>query len=310
MVVEDQFVFQSSDGVRHPVRRWSGSQLIPGRGTLICLHGIQSHSGWYRWSSTQLARAGWSVNFPDRRGSGRSQERRGDAPSAERLLADVVELAREIQEVDAPCVLLGLSWGARLAAILAARHPEIFQRLVLLYPGIHTQVRPNFWQRQGLRIATRVGAGLRTVSIPLADPSLFTGDPDGQEFIRNDTLALHELTLRFLAASEILAAEADRVAEEISVPTLVFLAEKDRIVDNEGARAWYHRLPVIHKELIIVPGAEHTFDFDPKREWFIERLIGWLNHFSTDAASAPVTALGPDSPAVAKPVLRDGDVDS
>jgi acylglycerol lipase len=302
MVVEDQFVFRSSDGVPHPVRRWSGPQLIPDRGTLICLHGIQSHSGWYRWSSTQLARAGWGVNFPDRRGSGRSEERRGDAPSAERLLADVVEFAREIQEVDAPCVLLGLSWGARLAAILAARHPEVFQRLVLLYPGIHTRVGPTLWQRQALRIATRLGAGLKTVAIPLVDPALFTRDVGGQEFIRSDFLALHELTLRFLAASETLRAEADRVAETISVPTVVFLAENDRIVDNEGARAWYHRVPVVHKELVTVPGAEHTFDFDPQREWFIDRLIAWLNHGSTAAL--------PEPSGVAEPVDRKGEADS
>ena len=307
MVVEDQFVFRSSDGVVHPVRRWSGPQLIPDRGTLICLHGIQSHSGWFRWSSTQLARAGWGVNFPDRRGSGRSEEKRGDTPSAERLLADVVEFAREIQEVDAPCVLLGLSWGARLAAILAARHPEIFQRLVLLYPGIHTRIRPTFWQRQALRIATRLGAGLRTVPIPLSDPALFTADPAGQEFIRSDFLALHELTLRFVAASEELGAEADRVAEEIAVPTLVLLAERDRIVDNEATKAWYHRLRVVHKELVTVPGAEHTFDFDPQREWFMERLISWLNHHSTTAA--PVAAPVEGSPVAAKPIHQEGEAE-
>jgi len=277
MVVEDQFVFKTSDGVPHPVRRWSRPGLVPDRGTLLCLHGIQSHSGWYGWSSRRLAEEGWSVNFPDRRGSGRSDAPRGDAPSAERLLADVVEFAREIQEVDAPCVLMGLSWGARLAAILAARHPELFRRLILLYPGIHTHVRPSFWQRQAIRVATWCGAGRTRVAIPLTDPALFTGDADGQEFIRNDGFALHRLTLRFLLASESLAFEAERIAEEITIPTLVLLAENDRIVDNEAARAWYHRIPVVHKELGVVPGAEHTFEFDPQREQYLIRMADWLS---------------------------------
>lgn len=277
MVVEDRYLFRTTDGVDHPVRKWSGPELVSRRGTILCLHGIQSHSGWYRWSCGRLAETGWSVHFPDRRGSGRSGERRGDAPSSERLIDDVAELARDIHEVDLPCVLLGLSWGARLAAVAAARHPDLFSRLVLLYPGIHTHIRPTRWQRLGLRMALLSGLGQRTVPIPLRDPSLFTTDPQWQEFIHKDFLALHDLTLRFLGASEALAEEAEDAAEAISLPTLMLLAENDRIVDNAAARAWFHRLPVVKKELAVIPGAAHTLEFEPSREEFLSRLLGWLN---------------------------------
>ncbi len=291
MVVEDQFVFKTTDGALHTARRWSRPGLVPDRGTIVCLHGIQSHSGWYGWSSTRLAQAGWSVNFPDRRGSGRSEAPRGDTPSAERLIADVVEFVREIQEVNAPCILLGLSWGARPAAILAARHPELFRRLILLYPGIHTHVRPTFWQRQAIRGATWCGAGGLRVSIPLTDPALFTRDTEGQAFIRNDRLALHQLTLRFLTASDALADEANGIAERIRIPTLMLLAGNDRIVDNEAARAWYHRIPVLHKELDVIEGAEHTFEFDPERERYIGRMTSWLDGVpAVSPASGPVSA--------------------
>lgn len=276
-MAEDQYRFRTTDGVDHPVRKWSGPELVPRRGTILCLHGIQSHSGWYRWSSDGLAESGWGVHFPDRRGSGRSNERRGDARSAERLIDDVVELAREIREIDLPCVLLGLSWGARLAAVVAARHPDLFSRLVLLYPGIHTHVRPTAFQRRAMRLALLFGQGLRTVPIPLRDPALFTTDPQWQEFIHKDFLALHQLTLRFLAASESLAEEAEDAAEAISLPTLMLLAENDRIVDNAAARAWFHRLPVVRKELAVIAGAAHTLEFEPSREEFLSRLQSWLN---------------------------------
>ena len=42
------------------------------RGALIYLHGIQSHGGWYVETGAELARRGYAVYLPDRRGSGES----------------------------------------------------------------------------------------------------------------------------------------------------------------------------------------------------------------------------------------------
>ena len=45
---------------------------------IVALHGIQSHSGWYTWSSRKLAEAGFAVHFTDRRGSGLNWQARGN----------------------------------------------------------------------------------------------------------------------------------------------------------------------------------------------------------------------------------------
>ena len=81
--------FTASDGYRWRYRHYAP----PGkpRAHVVCLHGIQSHAGWYEHSCTRLSRAGYAVSFLDRRGSGMNERDRGDAPSFRRLIDDVAE---------------------------------------------------------------------------------------------------------------------------------------------------------------------------------------------------------------------------
>ncbi|HYV34666.1 MAG TPA: alpha/beta hydrolase, partial [Gemmataceae bacterium] len=64
------------------------------RGIIVCLHGIQSHGGWYEYSSKKLCAAGFRVYYLDRRGSGLNEKARGDSPSFGRLLEDVADFLR------------------------------------------------------------------------------------------------------------------------------------------------------------------------------------------------------------------------
>src|SRR5207253_7502356 len=58
----------------------------PTGGTVVGLHGIQSHGGWYLESCRRIADAGYDVVFLERRGCGLNDRDRGDAPSFRRLL--------------------------------------------------------------------------------------------------------------------------------------------------------------------------------------------------------------------------------
>ena len=273
-----------SDGVPLFYRDWRPDD--PERGTLVCAHGVQSHSGWYGWSSARLRDAGWRVLFPDRRGSGENRARpghpRGHARHADRLLADLrlaVAHARETAaDPRAPLVLCGISWGGKLAAVLAGEEPGACDGLVLMYPGLCPRVRPNAVQAAALRAAAWWGATRRAVRIPLDDPRLFTRTPGFVEFVRDDPLALREATVGFLAASIALDRRVSAAVRGLRVPTLALLAGRDEIIDNCATRRLLATAPA-GPTVIEYPDARHTLEFEPGRDAIYADVADWLGRF-------------------------------
>jgi len=274
--------FTASDGYRLQYRRYADkSALQKGmpRGHLVCLHGIQSHAGWYDYSSARLSQAGFVVSFLDRRGSGMNRENRGDAPSFKRLLQDLAEFLEYLKgdagETASPIFLIGISWGGKLAAAFQRYQPGHVHGIVLLCPGFCPRVRPPF--RERLRIAwARISARGRLFAIPLNDPELFTATPQWLDFLRGDPLSLHRATARFLVESFRLDRYLRSAPAHVSVPVLLLLAEKDRIIDNAATRRYVQQFATSDLNIIEYAGAHHTLEFEPDPGRFVTDLIDWL----------------------------------
>ena len=267
-----------SDGTRLVIHRYLPiSQVV--RGTILSLHGIQSHAGWYTASSQRLAAAGWDVWFLDRRGSGISGGPRGHAPHWDRLVNDVVQLLREIRSrhPEQPVVLQAVSWGGKLAATVARLHPDLIDSVALLYPGIHARICPSFRQRLLLKLADVVGLRRRTVLIPLDDPALFTNDPVRQRFLSEDPLSLRTATTGFLIADRALTLLAQSAGPDIHCPTLLMLAGGDRIIDNAAMRQFFESIAAGDKVLLEFPKAAHTLEFDACFEEYVAAYLQWLD---------------------------------
>lgn len=246
------------------------------RALVVCVHGIQSHGGWYEYSCKRLCAAGFRVFFLDRRGSGLNQERRGDAPSFRRLLDDLAGFLGPARQHKLPVFLVGISWGGKLAAALQRRHPGLVSGMALLCPGFFAQVRPSRRERLAILWARLTRPG-KLFPVPLNDPELFSATPRWQEFIRTDPLALREATARLLVESVRLDGYLRLVPAHIQIPVLLMLAEHDRIIDNAKTRRFVERFASPDKEIIEYPGAHHTLEFEPEPDRFIGDLIDWLN---------------------------------
>ena len=274
------FVLESyvaSDGVRLAIHRFRPATKTI-RGTILSLHGIQSHAGWYGGSSSRLAEAGWDVWLLDRRGSGISAGDRGHAPHWERLTNDVVAILNHIRDqgFPGPVVLQAVSWGGKLAATVAARRADLVDALALLYPGIHARIRPRLRQRLLLALADFLGIRRRPVLIPLNDAALFTSDRVKQQFLREDPLSLRAATTGFLIADRQLSKLAQQSGPQIHCPTLLMLAGLDRIIDNDAMRGFFKTIAAKDKRLVDFPDAAHTLEFEACFEPYIASFLEWL----------------------------------
>ena len=98
----------------------------PAGRTVLALHGLNGHGG----RTADLAgRLGYRLVCPDLRGHGCSP---ADPPwHLDQVVSDIVALG-----LSGPLDIIGYSYGGLVAVALAARRPDLAQRLVLLDPAI------------------------------------------------------------------------------------------------------------------------------------------------------------------------------
>jgi len=265
----------AGDGYRWRYRRFRPT--AEARAEVVCIHGIQSHGGWYEHSCMRLSQAGFAVSFLDRRGSGLNERARGDAPGFRRLLDDLAEHLRAVKQ-QAPgqrVFLLAISWGGKLAVALQRRHPGLVDGLILICPGMYARVRPPLGQRLAI-LWSRLVRPRRLFPIPLSDPHLFTATPRWLQFLRDDPLTLRHATARLLIESVRLDGYVRFCRKHVKVPLLLLLAENDRIIHNDRTRRFVDKLPTIDKQVIEYQGAHHTLEFEPEPQMFVRDVIGWL----------------------------------
>jgi acylglycerol lipase len=268
--------FVASDGYPLHVALWPAHEEP--RGQVVVLHGVQSHGGWYHRLGRTLASAGYITSFPDRRGSGVNQRERGHAGSARRLIKDLVEWLRALrhEQPGLPVGLAAISWGGKLAVILAASHPELVDSLALICPGLHPRVgvtRKERWLIAWAFLTNR----RKTFPIPLSDPALFTASPEGQAFIAADPLSLREGTAGLLAASFFIDRRVARAPARIHQPALLMLAGRDRIADNQRTLAYFERLASADRKVIEYPECHHTLEFEPDPSAYALDLVEWFS---------------------------------
>jgi alpha-beta hydrolase superfamily lysophospholipase len=264
----------AGDGYVWKSRRYSP----PGRprAEVVCVHGIQSHAGWYEHSCREMAKAGYAVSFFDRRGSGMNDRDRGDAPSFRRLLDDLAEALRPLREARKTVHLVAISWGAKPATALQRRHPGLVDGLALLCPGFCPIVGPSLRERLAI-VWSRLTNPTRLFSVPLNDPELFTATPRWQEFVRDEPLGLRKATARLLIESARLDGYLRFVPKYIRVPVLLLLAQHDRIIDNARTRRFVGKFASPDKTVVELPGTHHTLEFEPDPKVFLDPLLGWLD---------------------------------
>lgn len=237
---------------------------------VLYLHGIESHGAWFLPAAAGLAAHDYTVWMPDRRGSGLNRHAEANGSTAAQLVHDVAAARRTAGE---PLLMIGLSWGGKLAVASALAQQTGLRGLVLVTPGLASRVGLPLVSKLRL-VASLLTGGRARIPIPI-EPAMFTTTPRHLDYIQRDPLRLHLAPARFLASSVAIDLRLRRAHGALHVPTLLVLAGQDRIVDNDATIRRLHRICARPPEVRVYSGATHSIQFD-----HTDRLVADIVEFA------------------------------
>lgn len=287
-------VYNAPDGAELGYMHYAAPS-VEAKVALVYLHGIESHSGWFDIAADLLVGKGYEVYALDRRGSGINRENRGflsgHVDSLETLIDDIQTFVRPLTSRYDSVFLVGLSWGGKLALGYGLQHPEDLDGLILITPGLRALVDVG----PGTKLKTWF-ASWASPTTPIRtpiEPEMFTTTPEYLNYIRNDPLRLHYATARFFMESHRFEKTIDRLMPENQLPILLFLAGKDRIIDNAGVLRVLKQGDEGLVEIANYPDQTHSIQFDaPKR--MVDDMARWIERRRRAIGSGPPrTALWP-----------------
>ena len=251
------------------------------RAAVVYLHGISSHAGWFDAAGDGLAANGFDVFCLDRRGSGINRENRGYTSGYvdryETLLDDIQDFVASLESRYSKVFLIGLSWGGKLALAYTLMHPGEVEAQVLITPGLVALVDVSPIEKVGIGMGTFLWPRSQ-VRTPI-DPRMFTPTPYFVERIEADPIRLRYASTRFFWESHKLDNLVEEHVDENRLDTLLFLAEKDGIIDNAGVTEFMERGGEDRLTIREYVGQTHSLQFDtPERlvhditSWFEPRL--------------------------------------
>lgn len=268
--------FPASDGTSLHALRFPARDP---RACLVIAHGLQSHADWYRETGNYLGEYGITVLVFDRRGSGHSAGTRGDAASTADFRRDL-DAAINCARAESPNVhLLANCFATRFVLPYANDNPNLLRSLLITSPAtdMKAQADYSFLERMWIPVAWLINhvPGIEMqIRTPLDDRFFVSSDP-WLEWIRQDSLALRNVTPRFLLAANRSTRAMYRSIPELHLPLFVLLASQDAMVENQAIRDRFQNYqgPLKLQEF----ASEHMLEFGGSADSYRKAIIAWID---------------------------------
>ena len=251
----------TSDGVTLFLRKWESQS--PSNKVVLILHGITAHSGPYELFGKAISQTGFTAVGLDLRGHGLSDGNRGDYPSKERLISDLVETISYLKKQYSTLLIFGHSLGVLTALITKRNSNDKIDGLILLSagktfnPGVYKS--PSVLQKLKILVS----------SIFFPSKPVINYYREGISGL-DDPLFNFKYTLRFMRLASFQDLD---LSEEIECPVILGVGEHDEIFSVESAQSLLDEIPSKDKTFFIMPGAKHVIEFTEKT---FKDLKSWL----------------------------------
>jgi alpha-beta hydrolase superfamily lysophospholipase len=266
-----------NDGTRLFCRVWRANSPV----TLLLLHGLGAHSGWFVDLGNALAARGLNVWVVDHRGFGRSEGPRGHVTDYRRYLEDIdtiVDAVRAAQPEN-KLFLLGHSMGGIFATHYAASHAGKLAGLLLLNPWIKDHIKVSV----GASLAILIG-GVYKSSRPFAvagGPDVMTTNPEAIKLLIADPYWVRAESASFLWQITLMRSKALSLAQRITLPALFLQAGRDRSVVVSASEEAFKQLGSADKTWKEYPTYAHDSEFEADRRAMDDDIAWWIHARTT-----------------------------
>lgn len=277
MSAEEIREIATPDGYPLKYRAW---QAGPSDTLVVTLHGARTHSGWFAGLAEGLLERGVHTLGHDRRGAGLNFKDRGDVDGAQRLVDDLGAVVEPWRERYGTIVYLGWCLGSCVALEYLLQKPRMGEGLILMSPDIYERhvtaaVRKTFensmWHDRTLPRLT----------VPVPN-EIYTDTHFLDDFVRCDELKLPDVTPRFMHASLRLKHDLEARLRSFRKPSLLLLAGRDQIIDNERTLELYRHVGS-ERPRVATLDCNHGIMFEALPE-----LVSAVEGFARAAALSPV----------------------
>lgn len=270
-----EYEWKAADGLKIYAQAWE-PETAPK--AVVCLvHGLGEHGGRYTYVAETLNQGGYAVLASDLRGHGKTEGKRGHAPSFDAFMDDMAILLKNAAQCysGSPCFLWGHSLGGVLVANYVLRRKPQLEGVVITSAGFLRTSISN--QKMKIQFAKIAGKIIPEMSMPTGlDANKISRDPEVVERYVNDPLVHGVATLAMAKYTIDAIPWACAHASEWTLPVLIMHGDGDAIAFVSGSEEFAN---LIKQDctLKIWPGLWHETHNEPEKEQVLAYALGWLD---------------------------------
>ncbi len=271
----------ASDGHKLFVRQWQdplnmGDKNDAPKAVIALIHGFGEHSGRYNHVADFFNQNQYAVVALDNRGHGKSDGKRGHAPSFDTYLNDIHIFIDFIKTnyKNIPLFLWGHSMGGNLVLNVILRKKPDVKGAVVTGPWIQLAFEPK-------PILITLGKLMRRIHPTFTQASNLTvqhisTDPSVVKAYQDDPLVHTQISASAGMGLQEGAAWLNQFSGEMPIPLLIMHGADDKIIAQHASEAFSKRLKgdVTYRKWADM---YHEIHNEPDKEQVFEYALGWLD---------------------------------
>ena len=274
-----EYSWKTSDNLKMHAQCWKSNTST--KAILILAHGFGDHINRYDPWAVKFAEKGYDIISMDMRGHGKSDGKRGYAPSYQQIINDYDLLVQKAKELypDVPRILYGHSFGGNVVVNYCTSNQKGISGIIISSPWLSLEFKPSRIKYITGNILRHILPGM-TLNTGLR-PQDISRDKNEVQKYANDPLVHEKISLKLYFEIEAAGEKASKSIYKINVPILVMHGSGDRItsfsstkefVMNASHRTTFKEWPEYYHELHNDIGADMVFQY----------VLNWLNNTTKD----------------------------